>query len=62
MIAMRENVRIELTWEQANELESLLWECCTETDEGVKTLREDLSLSDIWRTVADAIPRASRSK
>jgi hypothetical protein len=49
-----DKVTITLTWEQTKELESLLWECCTGTDEGIKTLREDLSLTEIWCAVIDA--------
>ena len=45
---------VVLTEPQWKELASLLWECCSETEEGVKTLREDLPLSAIWRAVVDA--------
>jgi hypothetical protein len=45
---------IVLSADQADELAALLWECCTETEEGVKTLREDLPLTDIWRAVVNA--------
>ena len=48
-------ITIKLTREQARELASLLWECCTETDDGMQYLRDDLPLSTIWRTVVEAI-------
>jgi hypothetical protein len=49
-----DNVTITLTRSQAKELASLLWECCTETDDGVQYLRESLPLTAIWRVVSDA--------
>jgi hypothetical protein len=53
------DVTITLSRAQAIELASLLWECCAETDEGVKTLREELPLSETWRIVCTAIAPAS---
>ena len=49
------NVTITLTLQQAKQLASLLWEVCSETEEGVKTLREDLPESEIRRKVVAAI-------
>jgi hypothetical protein len=48
-------ITIKLTREQAKELASLLWECCTETDDGIKYLRDDLPLAAIWRTVVESL-------
>jgi hypothetical protein len=45
---------VVLTHEQWRELASLLWECSTETDDGMQYLREDLSTAAIWRAVVDA--------
>lgn len=53
-------VTVTLSDKQASELASLLWECCTETEDGVKTLREDLALSATLRAVVDAIENARR--
>ena len=49
------NVYITLTSLQARQLEELLWEVCTETDEGVRTLRKDLPETAVWRKVATAL-------
>lgn len=50
----QELVGVMLTHAQVKELKSLLWECCTETVDGVKTLREELPLTTIWRRVVEA--------
>ena len=54
-------VTVKLTIEQAKELEGVLWEMCCHTDDGVKTLREDLPLSEIWRAVVRSWETAARA-
>lgn len=53
-----DTVLITLTTAQAKELSGLLWECCCDRDSDIRYVREDLPLTAIWRTVADAYLRA----
>ena len=54
MTTSKHDVTITLTREQLRELTSVLWEMCAETDDGIKFLREDLPLSDVYRIFANA--------
>lgn len=51
-------VLIALSYKQAKLLEGLLWEVCTDTDDGLQYLREDLPEAAIWRAVIDALEKA----
>jgi hypothetical protein len=52
-------ITLELNTIEASTLECLLWQCCTETENGMFRLREELPETAVWRKVAAELGRCT---